>query len=184
MLGRCPRPRAYPSSDAPGSAGPGPRTVDRERREDGPLFTVSTQRAAHALVVVRVVGEVDLLAGPGVDRALREAVRLAAADGHRPGGATGPVPAIPTWTPEVLCDLDAVTFFGAAVVSVLLLAAERARTREVMLTVTATCRPVRRVLSLLDLDDRLHSATHTTTPRTSAPPTPLVGTAPSWRAVP
>ncbi len=187
MLGRCHR-RTRPSSDAPDPASPSPPDIDPARIEGGNLFTVSTRHAAHALVVVRVVGEVDLLTGPTLDRALREAVALAEADRPPPGSATARAHAITTWTPEVLCDLDAVTFFGATGVSVLLVAAERARIRGVMLVVTATSRPVRRTLNLIGLEDRLRSAiladTHTIAPRTLAPRTPLAGTATLRRVVP
>lgn len=127
---------------------------------EDPLLTV-TVSVPHPMlrVVVRAVGDIDLMSGPDFSDALTEGVD---ALGTRD---TGLLPDDdPPPTPTVVCDLDGVTFCGATAASALVEGAAYARARGVRLVVTAARDRVRRALVLAGLVDAAGTSTVLTCP--------------------
>ena len=125
------------------SAWPGPDPVELA---DGSLV-VSATSPRPRVIVVRAIGEIDLLTAPAWRRTLDAAVRIAASPA-RVGDADRP-------TPRLVCDLSATTFLGATGIGVLIDLAEQAVAAGVELRVVAGTRAVRRLLGLTGLDQRL-----------------------------
>jgi hypothetical protein len=113
-------------------------------------LTVAPTQPRRGLVLMRVLGEVDMLTASRLRDVLHGALRTVADD--RDGGATADAP---DETPAVVCDLDGVTFFGASGLDAFAAAQEVAAERGVRLVVVAGCRTVRRPFRLLALDRRI-----------------------------
>ncbi len=131
-------------SDVPAA---GPCTVD-EQSTDG--LTLALSRPRPGVVLVRVVGEIDLLTAPGWAQSLAtahqdlvETITSSTVDRARDDD---PHPS------RIVCDLTGVTFLGAAGLSVIAEAIDRAGDGAVGLWLVADTRPVRRVLHLAGLD--------------------------------
>ena len=142
---------------------PGP---DPAELAEGSLV-VSATVPRSGVVVVRAVGEIDLLTAPGWRRVLTGAVRVLASEtfaAARPGleglgwdssdldGAGGPA-ARPV--PRLVCDLSPVTFLGASGLGVLVDLAVDTAQAGIALRVVAGNRRVDRALHLTMLDRRL-----------------------------
>jgi anti-sigma B factor antagonist len=113
-------------------------------------------------VVVRAIGEIDMLTAPGWRRMLGAAVRIAASTaGAGPVAATGAMShcAADQHPPRLVCDLSPVIFFGASGLDVLVELSERTRSAGVELRVIASSRAVRRLLALTGLDRHLEIRT-------------------------
>jgi anti-anti-sigma factor len=96
------------------------------------------------VIVVRAIGEIDLLTAPAWRRTLDAAVRIATSPAAV-GRAVRPAP-------RLVCDLSATTFLGATGIGVLVDLAERTAASGVELRVVVSSRPVRRLLGLTGLD--------------------------------
>jgi anti-sigma B factor antagonist len=125
-----PAPTSTPTSTASAPPGVG----------DG-LIVAPTQPVRGQLLV-RVLGEVDLLSADRLQRVLIEGV--AALDAER-DQTTGP--------PLLVCDMQGVEFLGASGLAVLARVGVEAAERTVAWTVVATHTAVRRPLEVLGLDD-------------------------------
>lgn len=101
-------------------------------------LVITTTRPRSAVVVVRAVGEIDLLTAPGWRLVLLDAL----ADG-------------PERPERLVADLSTVTFLGVTGLDVLLDAADHARRAGTTLRVVAGTRRMRRVLHLLGVDRQL-----------------------------
>jgi anti-anti-sigma factor len=112
-------------------------------------LTVAPTQPRRGLVLVRVLGEVDMLTADRLADVLDGA--LAAVAAHRDTG-TGTTTGE---TPSVVCDLGGVTFFGASGLDVFATAQQTAVTRGVRLVVVAEHRTVVRPFSLTALDRSL-----------------------------
>jgi anti-sigma B factor antagonist len=122
------------------------RSVAQDLHSQMPLRVVPTRRSEYSLVVatrgspwVRVVeaaGSIDLLTTPK----LAEHLSIALAEG---------IPVI------VVVDLRQIDFIGAAGLSVLVAADQRARAQQITLRVVASTHAVRRILSVTGLDQTL-----------------------------
>ncbi|NMO93236.1 anti-sigma factor antagonist [Actinomycetospora sp. TBRC 11914] len=123
-----------------GSAAPWPGPAELA---DGSL-AVATTAPGPATVVVRAIGEIDLLTAPAWRRALH-----AAADDLES------TPVTPGRVPELVCDLSPVSFLGASGLDVLVEIAEEVQHRSVGLRVVAPGRRVRRPLEITGLDRHL-----------------------------
>lgn len=121
-------------------------SVAQDMHSPIPLLVVPTRRSEYSLVVatrgspwVRVVeaaGSIDLLSAPE----FADHLSTALAEG---------IPVI------VVVDLRQVDFLGAAGLSVLVAADQRARAQQITLRVVASTRPVCRALSITGLDQAL-----------------------------
>jgi anti-anti-sigma factor len=134
---------------------PGPDPV---ALADGSLV-ISATAPRTGVVVLRAIGEIDLVTAPAWRRTLGAAVRIV-------GGAVPPGPAaesaesaediaaVPRRTPNrLVCDLSAVTFLGARGLDVLAeLMAETAEHGVELVLVVDPRGLVRRLLSIADLD--------------------------------
>jgi anti-anti-sigma factor len=134
---------------------PGPDPV---ALADGSLM-ISATAPRTGVVVLRAIGEIDLVTAPAWRRTLGAAVRIV-------GGAVPPGPSVapaedmaaaPRRTPNrLVCDLSAVTFLGARGLDVL--AELMAQTAEHGVELVLVVDPrglVRRLLSIADLDRRI-----------------------------
>jgi anti-sigma B factor antagonist len=112
------------------------------------------------VVVVRAIGEIDILTAPAWRRTLDAAARFAASPAP-PGPASGapPVGVAGGHTPRLVCDLSATTFLGATGLAVLVDLAAQTTSAGVDLRVAAGSRPVRRLLGLTGLDHHLATET-------------------------
>ena len=125
-------------------------------------LTVAPTRPRPGLVLVRVLGEVDMLTARRLATVLRAAIDTAADDRD-----TGPLDD----EPSVVCDLEGVTFFGATGLDTVAAAHEAAVGLGVRLVVVAGCRTVRRPFRLTALDRRVTlTATHPAVGRASDRP--------------
>ncbi|WP_133252114.1 STAS domain-containing protein [Actinomycetospora cinnamomea] len=113
-------------------------------------LTVAPTQPCRGLVLVRVLGEVDMLTAPRLGDVLDGALRTVADD-----CAVGRDPIAPAQAPSVVCDLEGVTFFGASGLDVFAAAQQTAAARGVRLVVVAGCRTVRRPFRLTALDRRI-----------------------------
>lgn len=127
-------------------------------------LVVAPTRPRPGLVLVRVLGEVDMLTAGRLATVLRAAVDTVADDRDTGSGALDEDPA-------VVCDLDGVTFFGATGLDTVAAAHQVAAARGVRLVVVASCRIVRRPFRLTALDRRVTlTDTHPALGRASALP--------------
>jgi anti-sigma B factor antagonist len=107
-------------------------------------------------VLVRVIGEIDMLTAPRFGDIVQDA--LAAVASERDHGVD---PADDDPPPMVVCDLSGVTFFGASGLDVVASAQQTAEEYDVRLVVVADHRTVLRPFRLVALDRRvLLTATH------------------------
>ena len=106
-------------------------------------LTVAPTQPRRGLVLVRVIGEIDLLTARHLREVLDGALGAVAAD-------RGDIDA-----PSVVCDLEGVTFLGASGLDVLAAAHEAARGLDVHLVLVAAHRTVVRPLAITALDRRL-----------------------------
>jgi anti-anti-sigma regulatory factor len=154
---------------------PGPDAVELT---DGSLVVSATAPRA-GVVVVRAVGEIDLLTAPAWRRTLVAAVWIVGAPnppgrvvahGGAPAGSEGGA------TPRLVCDLSAAAFFGATGLGVLVEVAAEATEHGVDLVVVADDHgTVDRVLQISGLDRGLEVRRRLDHAVTTAPST---GTAP------
>lgn len=112
-------------------------------------LTVAPTQPRRGLVLVRVLGEVDMLTASRLGDALHGAIGTVADDRDR-GPAT-----VPAETAAVVCDLEGVTFFGASGLDVFAAAQHTATEQAVGLVVVAACRTVCRPFRLTALDRRI-----------------------------
>lgn len=146
-LMRAPRDRRYDGSPAP-----------EPRCPDEPLggLTIAPTQPRRGLVLVRVIGEIDMLTAPRFGDVVQNALVAVAAERDRGGD-----PALDDPSPHVVCDLSGVTFFGASGLDVIASAQQTAEEHDVRLVVVADHRTVRRPFRLVALDRRvLLTATH------------------------
>ncbi|MEJ2886344.1 STAS domain-containing protein [Actinomycetospora aeridis] len=113
-----------------------------------PGLTVAPTQPRRGLVLVRVLGEIDMLTTRHLHETLDGAVATVAGD--RDGDATAP-----DETPSVVCDLEGVTFLGASGLDTLAAVHASAATRDVHLVLVASHRTVVRPLQLTTLDRRI-----------------------------
>jgi anti-anti-sigma factor len=126
-------------------------------------LTVTPTRPRSGLVLLRVIGEVDMLTA----RQLADALDGAITDLGEEQGATTP----DGEGPAVVCDLGGVTFFGASGLDVVATAQQSALARHVRLVLVAGHRTVLRPLRLTALDRRVTlTDTHPALGRTAAVP--------------
>ena len=126
-------------------------------------LTVAPTRPRPGLVLIRVIGEVDMLTARDLAEVLRTSLDTVA-DERDVAGALDD-------EPSVVCDLEGVTFFGATGLDILAEAHEAAVGRRVRLVVVAGCRTVCRPFRLTALDRRITlTATHPAVGRASALP--------------
>jgi anti-sigma B factor antagonist len=109
---------------------------------DGSL-AIATTAPRPSVLVVRAIGEIDLLTAPAWRRVLAAATRSLAST------------RLDDAAPELVCDLSPVSFLGASGLDVLVVLAEEAARRRVRLRVVAPGRRVRRPLELTGLDRHL-----------------------------
>lgn len=133
---------------------PGPDPVELA---DGSLVLCATAPRA-GVVVVRAIGEIDLLTAPAWRRMLSAAVFIAASPA--PPGSGVPAEAAPVaagrCTPRLVCDLTAVTFFGVSGLNVLVGLVVLAAEHGVELSVVTDDRGlVGRLLRVSGLDRRV-----------------------------
>jgi anti-anti-sigma factor len=134
-------------------------TLSQRRAPDGPVhdpeadltadLTVAPTQPRRGLVLVRVLGEVDMLTADRLADVLDGALATVAADRDAGAGATAGE------EPAVVCDLAGVTFFGASGLDVFAAAQRTAVARQVRLVVVAAHRTVVRPFRLTALDRRL-----------------------------
>ena len=110
-------------------------------------LTVAVSQPREATVVVRVLGELDLLSAPRCSRILAGAVRTVA-PAARPADDGAP-------QARVVCDVDGVDFVAASGLGMLVSAADDAAAVGVDLVVVASSRPVLRPLAVTGLDRHL-----------------------------
>lgn len=134
---------------------PGPDPV---ALADGSLV-ISATAPRPGVVVVRAIGEIDLVTAPAWRRTLMAAVRIAgSAAAPDPAGATAEAPATaPRRTPNrMVCDLSTVTFLGARGLDVLAdLMAEAAEHGVELVLVVDERGLVNRLLSITGLEGRV-----------------------------
>ncbi|WP_433785318.1 STAS domain-containing protein [Actinomycetospora sp. CA-101289] len=129
----------------------------------GDLTVVPTQPRP-GLVLVRVLGEVDMLTARYLSTVLHAALDAVADD-------RDPASVALADEPSVVCDLEGVTFFGATGLDTVAAAHEAAIARGVRLVVVASCRTVCRPFRLTALDRRITlTDTHPAVGRASALP--------------
>lgn len=112
----------------------------------GTGLIVAPTQPRRGLVLVRVIGEVDMLTAPRLSDVLEGALATVAAES---GAATS------DREPSVVCDLGGVTFFGASGLDVFATAHRAAVGRDVRLVVVAGHRTVVRPFRLTALDRRI-----------------------------
>jgi anti-anti-sigma factor len=129
-------------------------------------LTVAPTQPRRGLVLVRVIGEVDMLTARHLSDVLDGALATVAADRDTGQDATPADEA-----PSVVCDLGGVTFLGASGLDVFATAHETARARRVRLVLVAGHRTVVRPLHLTALDRQMTiTATHPALGRGAAVP--------------
>ncbi|WP_345416998.1 STAS domain-containing protein [Actinomycetospora chlora] len=141
------------SARSTGPARPWPTDRPPFRDPDDELvggLTVAPTQPRRGLVLVRVIGEVDMLTATRLCDVLDGAVRTVAAD-RDTGHDSTPVDE----TPSVVCDLGGVTFLGASGLDVFATAEATARRHRVRLVLVAGHRAVVRPLHLTALDRRI-----------------------------
>jgi len=127
-------------------------------------LTISPTQPRPGLVLVRVLGEVDMLTARHLATALQTGLAPVAGDRDASSRALAD-------DPSVVCDLEGVTFFGASGLDAVASAHEAALARGVRLVVVAGCRTVCRPFRLTALDRRVTlTATHPAVGRASAAP--------------
>ena len=137
---------------------PGPH--DPTELADGSLVLAATAPRP-GVVVVRAIGEIDLLTAPCWRRMLSAATRVATASSSEAPEHRVDIPDIggrpePRPRPRLVCDLSPVTFLGASGLAVLVDLAEYARCcGDTDLRVVVAGGHVLRVLRLTGLDRRL-----------------------------
>lgn len=131
-----------------GALVPWPGPEDPAALADGSLVVAATTPAP-GVVVVRAIGEIDLLTAPGWRRVLVGAIRIASPASE----AVAPLPGSGTRS-LLVCDLSPVTFLGASGLDVLVELDELGTRHGIDLRVVAASRHVRRVLQLTGLDRR------------------------------
>lgn len=122
---------------------------DPDDEDLGGLIVAPTQ-PRHGLVLVRVIGEIDMLTAGHLGEVLDGALATVADDRDAGGDGTGPRP-----TPTVVCDLADVTFLGASGLDAFVAAHRNALVRDVRLVLVAEHRTVVRPIRLTALDRRL-----------------------------
>ena len=135
---------------------------DQRSRTDpvGPL-TVAPTQPRPGLVLVRVLGEIDMLTAHRLRDVLEGASTTVAADRDAARCSTEDGDEA-----SVVCDLEGVTFLGASGLDVLATAHAAATARRVRLVLVASHRTVVRPLKLTALDGRLGlTASHPATGR-------------------
>lgn len=132
-------------------------TARDPRRPDEPLgdLTIAPTQPRRGLVLVRVIGEVDLLTAPRLGDVVQDAIVAVAAERDRGGDPTHDDP-----PPLVVCDLTGVTFFGASGLDVVASAQRTADEHDVRLVVVADHRTVLRPFRLAALDRQVLLTTH------------------------
>lgn len=146
----------HPADHGPPPAWPEPDAVELA---DGSLVVSATVPRV-GVVVVRAVGEIDILTAPAWRRTLGAATWIAASAATPdppPGAAPDGGPAEPT--PRLVCDLSATTFLGATGLAVLVELATQTGSAGVDLRVVAGNRAVRRLLEMTGLDHHLATET-------------------------
>jgi anti-sigma B factor antagonist len=123
-------------------------TARRTNGDDAPGLTVAPTQPRRGLVLVRVLGEIDMLTAQHLHDVLDGAVATVAGD--RDGDATAP-----DETPSVVCDLDGVTFLGASGLDVFAAAHANAVAQDVHLVLVAAHHTVVRPLNVTTLDRRI-----------------------------
>jgi len=127
-------------------------------------LVVAPTRPRPGLVLVRVLGEVDMLTAGRLATVLRTALDTVADDRDTGPGTLDD-------EPSVVCDLEGVTFFGATGLDIVADAHEAAVDGGVRLVVVASRRTVCRPFRLTALDRRVNlTATHPAVGRASALP--------------
>jgi anti-sigma B factor antagonist len=142
------------TAPSPGPEGPSVPTGRPPFRDpdDDPVggLTVAPTQPRRGLLLVRVIGEVDMLTATRLGDVLDGAIGTVAAD-RDTGHDSTPVDE----TPSVVCDLGGVTFLGASGLDVFATAEATARRRRVRLVLVAEHRTVVRPLHLTALDRRI-----------------------------
>ncbi|MDD7940251.1 STAS domain-containing protein [Actinomycetospora lutea] len=113
----------------------------------GPGLTVAPTQPRRGLVLVRVLGEVDMLTAGRLRDVLDGALRAVAEERDAAPDTTAHAEA-----PSVVCDLEGVTFLGASGLDTFAAAHEAAVERGVRLVLVAAHRTVVRPLRLTTLD--------------------------------
>lgn len=125
------------------------------RCSDEPL-TIAPTQPRRGLVLVRLIGEVDMLTAPRFGEVVQNALVAVAAERDRGGDPAHDDPPL-----LVVCDLSGVTFFGASGLDVVASAQRTADEHDVRLVVVAGHRTVLRPFRLVALDSLVHlTATH------------------------
>ncbi|MHC1562217.1 STAS domain-containing protein [Actinomycetospora sp. C-140] len=114
------------------------------------VLTVAPTQPRRGLVLVRVLGEIDMLTAPRLRDVLHGAVQTAADDRDIGADATAD-----DEHPSVVCDLDGVTFLGASGLDVIASTQRSSAARRVQLVLVASHRTVVRPLRLTALDRRV-----------------------------
>ncbi|GLZ46333.1 hypothetical protein Acsp06_25180 [Actinomycetospora sp. NBRC 106375] len=114
------------------------------------VLTVAPTRPRRGVVLVRVLGEIDMLTVPRLRDVLHRAVQTAADDRDLGRDAT-----TVDEDPSVVCDLDGVTFLGASGTDVIASTQRACAARRVHLVCVASHRTVVRPLRLTALDRRV-----------------------------
>ena len=129
-------------------------------------LTVAPTQPRRGLVLVRVLGEVDMLTARHLADVLQGALETVADDRD-----AGPDAVEAEEEAAVVCDLEGVTFLGASGLDVFAAAHATATGRDVRLVVVAGHRTVQRPFRLLALDRRIVlTDTHPALARTGALP--------------
>lgn len=134
-------------------------------------LAISTTTPRSGVVIVRAIGEIDLLTAPAWRRRLVTASRIARSP--IPSGTAGTAAGSADHRARrLVCDLSSVTFLGAAGLTVLLELTTPTGEHDLELVLVAPGRsPVRRLLELSGLDRRL-TLHQDLSPALSAAPTP------------
>jgi anti-anti-sigma factor len=112
-----------------------------------PGLTVAPTQPRRGLMLVRVLGEVDMLTAPRLRDVLDGALRAVSDERD-----AGPDVTRAGETPSVVCDLEGVTFLGASGLDAFAAAHETAVERRVDLVLVASHRTVVRPLHVTTLD--------------------------------
>lgn len=148
----------------PPSSTAGSRSVDlqppQQGRSERPVrdpdddlvggLTVAPTQPRRGLVLIRVIGEIDMLTARRLGDVLDGAIAAVAAE-RDTGDDTTPAGE----PPSVVCDLGGVTFLGASGLDVFATAQEKSTARHVRLVLVAGHRTVVRPLQLTALDRRV-----------------------------
>lgn len=150
---------------------PGPDPVELA---DGSLV-ISATAPREGVVVVRAIGEIDLVTAPAWRRTLGAAMRIAGSPAPPgPIGASGVIPAGPARQQprQLVCDLTPVTFLGARGLGVLVDLAAQAAEHGVELYLVVDDRGLLgRLLQISGLDRRVPVCRRLEQAVTSSPPT-------------